>query len=165
MIRTRRDAFVYLILNNFLFAVLPNEPVEEEVEARDRGIFMRNNLMCHLSISRVSSEAFGHLFNLLFRVSISPTLVPIVLSFARHCSMFFQLKSNWNQLTKKSGARLSTSNTFKIINNDMFPDQLFQVRIILPNYQTSNIYACYLIFSRALKHDNRDAHRQVQWTN
>lgn len=69
-----------------------------------------------------------------------------------------------NFMVMKSGARLSTSNTFKIINN-MFPDQLFQERTILPNYQTSNIYACYLIFSRALKRDNRDAHRHVQWTN
>lgn len=144
---------------------MPNEPVEEEVEARDRGIFMRNNLMCHLSISRVQKPLITCSTFYLESVFHPHLSHAIVLSFARHCSMFFQLKSNWNQLTKKSGARLSTSNVFKIINNDMFPDQLFQVRIILPNYQTSNIYACYLIFSRALKHDNRDAHRQVQWTN
>lgn len=72
MIRKRRDAFIYLILNNFLFAVLPNEPMEEKVEARDREIFTRNELMCHLHIFRVSSEALDHLFNLLFRAHTYP---------------------------------------------------------------------------------------------
>ena len=39
---TRRDTSIYLMLNNFLFAVLTKKHMEEEVEARDRDIDMRD---------------------------------------------------------------------------------------------------------------------------
>lgn len=121
--------------------------------------------MTDLSIARLRKtfiNCSGFSLELVFP---SPLSNAAVLSFTNFWKNSFQLKSDCINLPKKSGAfRLSASDTFRIINN-MFLDQLFLVRMILPNYQTSNVYACYLIFSKALKHDNSNSHRQVQWTN
>lgn len=39
---TRRDASIYLMHNNFLFAVLTKKHMEDELEARDRDSGMRD---------------------------------------------------------------------------------------------------------------------------
>ena len=42
VISTSRYASIYLMLKNFLFSVLTKERMEEEVEARDRDICVRD---------------------------------------------------------------------------------------------------------------------------